>query len=365
MRTYILITLAFICSLSIYAREGGSAGNGGDGVFCSWRNPMALDYYASGFIGGALYGNYSPIIDIYSSQKTIAELSLQILDQVLDSTHDNFKIEGIKKSDVKSIRKNLKRSLKAIGNYSRWKLVDDVAIIKDSLHDDFLPVGCKVKQIANAQGKKVTVNRNLFNQLDEKQKEVLALHEAIYLLGRENFGHNNSFLTRNLIRAILRRGADSNDQEIYSAIEKFIFNKLPKYANNIDENIPGSGILNSWRLNIFDLSGDFILEDNQDVTICDQTIKGVVTNDLHFNLSIDDFSQSKLNSITLLQFWISQGFLSSDEAKALSLGTFDRALFYENGNDFKMIGLNRKDQFFSLVPLSQGHHRCLYKRSIP
>lgn len=362
MRLFSLIALTLFYSLSTFA-ESGSAGNGGDGVFCNWRKPMVLDYYASGFVGGILYGEYSPIVDIYSSTKPLADLALEILDQAYDMTSENMTIQGVGKTEIKSIRKGLKRTLKSIGHYSKWALVDDVAVIKDSLHDDFLPKGCKVLQVAKAIGNDVTVNRNLFNQLDEKQKEVLAIHEAIYLLGRENYGHKNSFLTRNLVRAILRRGASAYDQEIYDAIGKFILNKLPDYAQNIDEDISGSGTFNIWRLNIFDLAGEFVLEDGQDATICEGSIKGVVSSSLDFRLSLDNFSPKMINYVSLIQFWLTRGLLSTNQITELSLGAFDRAFLYEEGSDFKMIGLNRKDQFFSFIPL--GNYKCLYKRSLP
>jgi hypothetical protein len=363
MKKYLMLMLLLISSFPILG-ESGSAGNGGDGVFCTWRKPMILDYYASGFVGGAHYGSYSPIFDIYRSTKPLAVRVIEILNETYDMTSGFFEIEVVAKDKIKAISRGVKSSLKTVGDYSTWTLVDDVGIIKDSLHDDFIPKGCKILQVAKAIGSDVKVNRSLFNQLDEKQKEVLALHEAIYFLGRKAYGHKNSFLTRSLIRAILRRGGNSNDREIYDAIVNFVFNKLPEYAQNIDEDIPGSGKRNLWRLNIFDLNGEFILEEGQNLSNCEASIIGAVSNKLDLSFSLDDFTPQTHEYVSLIQYLVKQGFLTTDQMKNLSLESYDRAFIYGAVNNIKIIGLNRKDQLFSTIPFKDGNYQCLYKRSI-
>jgi hypothetical protein len=362
-----LLSFALLGLITLPAlHAGGSGGNGGDGVFCSWRKPLVLDYYASGFIGGILYGGFSPILDIYKTRKSIGLEAVEILEKAKKAMGPQWSVNGAGRTELEILRKGLSRSLKVMGDYQDWKQVDAVQGIQDSLHEDFLPQGCRVLQIANSTDKGVQVDKTLFEQLDSKQKELLALHESLYLLGRKSFNHQNSYLTRNLTRAILRYGGNPQDSELFGAVSDFILNKVPAYLGHIDENVPGSGTLNTWRLNVFDLQGEFFLENSEEEASCPRKISGSVSSDLKFTLSPFDFQSENFNYVTYLGLYVEKEFLKESSLGPLSLSLNDRVIPFDWGEEVYMMGLNRKDQFF-LHPLLtlKTKATCFYQRLLP
>ncbi len=324
---------------------------------------MALDYYTSGLVGGVLNGSYSPLFDIYSSPKLLTQVVLDILKHEEDKLYKREVVKikhfGIEFKDFRKLRFSLKKAYKFIGHHSSWKRVGELDDILDSKSEEILPPGCQIKQVVKIINKDVSVNQNLFDQLDDKQKDIFLLHEALYYIGRNKYKHTSSFLTRHLIRSLLRRGANSADIEVFDALQRFIKNDPPKYYADIKENIPGSSKFNNWRLNLFDLAGKFSLKDSSEMD-CPKEIENVVKKDLSFSLMLNtnyEFESTNPDQIGFyIQDWLYKSFASTD----LSLSENDR--FIKLG--YRLYGgLDRKGRFFIFIPHFFSDSRyCSYER---
>jgi hypothetical protein len=181
---------------------GGGVGNGGDVIKCDWRAPIITDYYESMMLGpfaqlnSIRYNDYSQTSELKSVNDFIDFLKYHEHRGYIDND------EYIK--SFKILRKNIKRALKVFPSSQQWHLTPWLNNIDDSNHQYILPKGCQIEQIAVNINGTVYASENLFNQLDQLQRNILFLHELLYHVGKVYYSHQDAFHTRALIRKFLR-----------------------------------------------------------------------------------------------------------------------------------------------------------------
>ena len=358
-----LLLLAVIINPSKSLAEGGGVGNGGDGIFCSSRAPMAYDYYSSGFLGTGSVSRIDVIHDIYRINKTVGDFFLDKIKGYIDPPL-NLRANGLDRESLNLFYKRLKNALKEIGDYTKWSYVSSVPEIRDTLQDDFIPRGCKILQVAKGKDGRVSVARSLFHQLDKRQKEILAFHEALYYVGIKHYGHTTSYFTRSLIRELLR---DNQSMILFfqtsKAIREFIDNQLPTHAEGIIDGEPGSGRQNFIRLNIFDLEGSFIISNQASIKKCPERISIKTNRNRSFVIQSLNIKSADIMSASIVSSWFGP---RSTELEELSLGKNDRGfeiVLKPTPKDYQSLGLglNRLDQFYIKYFDKEGT-ACIYDR---
>ena len=194
--------------------DGQSTGNGGDVVVCSKGNQKSyriLDLYEVTelhFLEEAL-----------SKGKTTSEYIEEIIDQTGFSPYDKNRYEENSKNFLDRVK------------WGSGELID----IPDSEHT-YIPPHCELRQIAiNHLNGAITINKTLWNQLNELNKAVLILHELIYediILS----GHGNSVVARQIVSYAI--GDKSQNLQTYVKIFDSIQNQGIEKVKSTFRNSP-------------------------------------------------------------------------------------------------------------------------------
>ncbi len=373
MSKKILFFLLVLLSTHLYSDTGGGVGNGGDGIFCDWREPMTLDYYGVGFAGKA--SHLPQVVPLYEDNRRLDQIVIQAIDDFILYRHKHGKIavawNGVGKKELLLLKNRIKKGVKKYFDYSEWTSVKKIPEIKDALYEFLIPEGCKIKQVAMFKNGKIYVDDYLFSLLDNRQKEMMALHEVIYWIGRKYHGHDNSFFTRNIIRSLLRMaGSNKGEHEIYKSLHYFKNNELPQYLQGIREGDTGSAFKNKWTLNLFDLAGKFNLKEMNNSS-CPTSVQVNLNRFLDHEIEIirpaggkiDRYQNLASGSILLLReiFSFYGWDMNSFKEKGILVNR-DAVLYktnFESGDVF-LIGLNLDNQLYYFNP--RDRKECYFKR---
>lgn len=216
--------------------QGGNVGNGGLGAICQ-NQLLILDYIEAKKLGPVL--------------------------QLKDYSREKFFSLILNRLNVKrQFKDQLQERLSAIKDYSSWEEIEgeftgDVAI---NIYDAELVQGTDCKGIIQVAIQKAGQPKRVLLDdlvLGSEQQWVLELHEALYSIGLEKYGHQDPILTRYLIAELLR--SESDPKKIKNSLNDFQNyqrNRASFQAKFFSGRVLGSYRFRDGRFNRDDLTSD-------------------------------------------------------------------------------------------------------------
>ncbi len=174
--------------------ESSGCGNGGHLLQCEGKEPVLLDYFEATLPTLADDFNFINLKDF-----NLIEYFTQLF-----TPFPNFKNQ-------------FTQALMIIGPPSSW-IISDLKRTSDTNKAYYISEtkckNSKLQQVAIRQNHTVYVDRDLFNTLPEKQRQLLYIHEVLYYLGQKSNNINSSELIRQIIRQALQQKSDYLDKKI-------------------------------------------------------------------------------------------------------------------------------------------------------